>query len=308
MTDDLELLRTFEPVLRYTDGELFFPLAVEPYLAACDLLVGSAEGHTRLLVPAGKLDTATLASQTAPAGETLFLRLVQHPLGGLALAQWQRRPGRPTFRAPGRLARVGLAARLVDAGLVTASLLIRGRVPGGTAAAASDKYDAIREQDPRVVYHGRVVREARWVVLHYMFFYAMNDWRSTFEGANDHEADLEQCFVVLEAPRRRPIEPAWFCARPTTRRATICGGAGTTRGWRRSTATRSSTRGRFARDLLRARRIHHAAAVPGDRRPCAASRPVRQLWRDTLAPARPGRPGGTGQARPQRPVRRLRAG
>ena len=62
------------------------------------------------------------------------------------------------------------------------------------------------------MYHGRVVREGRWVVLHYMFFYAMNDWRSTFEGANDHEADLEQCFVVCEALDDGSIEPAWFCA------------------------------------------------------------------------------------------------
>ena len=40
----------------------------------------------------------------------------------------------------------------------------------------------------------------------------MNDWRSTFYGANDHEADWEQCFVFLEALRRRPMQPAWFCA------------------------------------------------------------------------------------------------
>jgi hypothetical protein len=106
---------------------------------------------------------------------------------------------------------VGLLARLVDAGLVT-SLLLRGRVPGGTAAAASVRYDAIRATDPRAVYHGRVVRDGRWVVLHYMFLYAMNDWRSTFEGANDHEADWEQCFVVCEQLDDGGLVPAWFCA------------------------------------------------------------------------------------------------
>ena len=45
-----------------------------------------------------------------------------------------------------------------------------------------------------------------------MFFYAMNDWRSTFDGANDHEADWEQCFVVLEELDDGTTEPAWFCA------------------------------------------------------------------------------------------------
>jgi hypothetical protein len=106
---------------------------------------------------------------------------------------------------------VGLAARLVDAGLVT-SLLLRGRVPGGTAAAASVRYDAIRARDPRTCYHARVRREGPWIVLHYLFFYAMNDWRSTFDGANDHESDWEQCFVILEALPRGKVQPAWFCA------------------------------------------------------------------------------------------------
>jgi hypothetical protein len=211
MTTDLELLRAYEPVIRYTDGELFFPSAVEPYLAECDLLVGSQVGHARLLVAHGGLDAATLAHQTAPTGETLFLRLVQQPLGGLALAQWSRRPGHPVFRAPGRLARVGLFARLVDAGF-NASLLLRGKVPGGTAAAASVKYEAARARDPRYVYHGRVVRRDGWIVLHYLYFYFMNDWRSTFAGANDHEADLEQAFVVLEEAPDGP-RPIWFgCA------------------------------------------------------------------------------------------------
>jgi hypothetical protein len=211
VTADVALLRAYEPIIRYTNGELFFPTAVEPYLAQCDLLVGSAQGRARLLVPHGELDAATLAGQTAPPGETLFLRLVQQPLGGLALARWARRPGRPAFRAPGRLARVGLFARLVDAGF-NASLLLRGKVPGGTAAAASIKYEAALVNDPRNVYHGRVFRRGGWIVLHYLYFYFMNDWRSTFSGANDHEADLEQAFVVLDDAPDGP-RPVWFgCA------------------------------------------------------------------------------------------------
>jgi hypothetical protein len=62
------------------------------------------------------------------------------------------------------------------------------------------------------VYHCRVRREGPWIVLHYLFFYAMNDWRSTFDGANDHESDWEQCFVILEAVPDGDVAPAWFCA------------------------------------------------------------------------------------------------
>ena len=37
---DLDLLRRHEPILRFTDGELFFPMAAGSYVGACDLLTG----------------------------------------------------------------------------------------------------------------------------------------------------------------------------------------------------------------------------------------------------------------------------
>ena len=206
---DLALLRAFEPIIRYTQGELFFPSAIEPYLAGCDLWVGSTQRDRRLLLAVGEVTTDTLAAAVAPPGESLFLRLAQHPLNGVELARWNLRSDKPAFRSPGRLARVGLFARLTDAGF-NASLLLRGRVPGGTAAAAQVKYAKAQALDPRHVYHGRVVREGGWIVLHYMYFYWMNDWRSTFQGANDHEADLEQAFVVLEDRGAETPRPVWF--------------------------------------------------------------------------------------------------
>lgn len=209
---DESLLRRFEPVLRFTYGELFFPMPAERYLERCDLLAGTSLFDARVLVPAGELTTARLeAAGDAPPGEVRFLRFVQEPLNPLELARFTQRPGRPQFQAPGRLARVGLLARILDAGLV-ASLLVRGKVPGGTAAAASVKYEAIRAEDPRVSYHGRVVRQGGWILLQYLFFYSMNDWRSTFDGANDHEADWEQAFVILEERPDGAVEPVWFAA------------------------------------------------------------------------------------------------
>jgi hypothetical protein len=214
MTDvsDIDLLQRHEPILRFTQGELFFPMDAAAYVANCDLLEGPTLREATVVIPAGTLDLAVLAAAPAPPpGQARFLRFVPKPMGSLELTRWRNRAGRPSFSAPGRLARVGLLARLVDAGLVL-SLLLRGRVPGGTTAAASERYERIRAGDPRAVYHGRVVREGRWVILHYLFLYAMNDWRSTFEGANDHEADWEQCFVVCEAGDDGEVRPAWFCA------------------------------------------------------------------------------------------------
>jgi hypothetical protein len=207
---DLELLQAYEPIVRYTGGELFFPTAVTGYLAECDLLVGTSEEDARILVPYGELTTGALADLEAPVGESLYLRLVQRPLNGLELRRWRQRPDRVPFRAPGRLARVGLFARLVDAGF-TASLLLRGSVPGGTAAAAQVKYARAHAGDPRFVYHGRVVREGGWICLHYLYFYFMNDYRSTFNGANDHEADWEQVFIYLEDAPEGP-RPVWIAA------------------------------------------------------------------------------------------------
>ncbi len=206
----IELLRRFEPIVRYTDGELFLPAPVDGYLAACDLLVGRSENERTVLVPVGGLSIDDLAGHAAPPGETLYLRLVQQPFDGIELTRWQRRPDRRGFHAPGRLARVGLFARLVDAGF-TVSLLLRGTVPGGTAAAAQVKYADAVTRDPRIAYHARVVRRNGWIVLHYLYFYFMNDFRSTFGGANDHESDWEQVLVFLDDAPGGP-RPVWIAA------------------------------------------------------------------------------------------------
>jgi hypothetical protein len=98
--------------------------------------------------------------------------------------------------------------RLIDAAL-RASLLLRGKVPAGLAAAAETTYREALDAG-RFTYYGRVVRDGGYVCLQYWFFYAMNDWRTTFGGINDHEADWEVVTVYLTeqhdggAPR-----PAW---------------------------------------------------------------------------------------------------
>jgi hypothetical protein len=113
---------------------------------------------------------------------------------------WTRGPrSKPRLVAPGRLARVPLVSRIVDAGF-DFSLLVRGVVPGGTAAAAEMQSREIARHDGRHVYYGRVLRDGGWIVLHYLFFYPMNNWRSGFHGTNDHEADWEQIFVYLYTP------------------------------------------------------------------------------------------------------------
>lgn len=286
--DDLALLRRFEPILRFTDGELFFPSPVAGYVERCDLLTGASTRDQRVVVPEGQLTLERLAEAgDGAAGETQFLRFVQHPLNPLELAAWHQRPDRPSFHAPARLARVGLPARLLDAAL-TLSLLVRGSVPGGTAAAAWVKYQAMRADDPRIAYHGRVVRQGGWVVLQYLFFYAMNDWRSTFEGANDHEADWEQAFVVCEE-RADGVDPVWFAAAAHDER-----GADLRRRWDDPTLEREGEHvvvypgaGSHATYMERGEYIMRLP-LPGERLLDSVLGRARTFWRDTLSQADPG--------------------
>ena len=287
--EDLALLRQFEPILRFTRGELFLPMSAESYVAACDLLSGPSSRESAIVIPAGELTARRLAEiGEAPAGHSRYLRFVQQPMNPIELARYNQRPDRSEFRAPGRLARVGLLARLLDAALV-ASLLVRGKVPGGTAAAASLKYDGIHAQDPRVSYHGRVVRRDGWIILHYLFFYAMNDWRSTFDGANDHEADWEQAFVILEAGADGTVAPTWFAAAAHDEE-----GADLRRRWDDPKLERDGDHvvvypgaGSHATYQERGEYIMRLG-LPGERLTQGILDVVRRFWRDTLNQPDPG--------------------
>ncbi|GAA4516294.1 hypothetical protein GCM10023191_087060 [Actinoallomurus oryzae] len=197
---DLELLRRYEPVLSYTDGERFFPVDVEDYVRCCGLWRGEEQ-----LVPAGQLTTEVLVAMAARYPDSqLSLLLVQEPFHRKEVRRYSH--AKPPIAKSGRLAAVGLFGRVFDV-LLRASLFLRGSVPGGVAAAAADLYE--RRMNPyRCTYYGRVVREGGYVVLQYFFLYAMNDWRTTFSGVNDHEADWEAVTVYLAESPDGP-RPAW---------------------------------------------------------------------------------------------------
>lgn len=200
--DLLALVRRYEPVLCFTAGEQFFPMAVDDYLAQASLWAPDPAGRepATLLVDHRHLDAGRLAEAArARPGESLFLRYVPGGLSRRELRVWRRRPDRPKFTGVSRLAAVGLLGRFIDAGM-RLSLTLRGRVPGGLAAAAQRQYAA---GAPRYAYHAYVSTDGGYVVIQYWFLYAMNDWRSSFCGVNDHEGDWEQITVYL-APAGEP--------------------------------------------------------------------------------------------------------
>lgn len=207
--NDLSLLRKYEPIVYFSQGEMFFPTAVDEYIKRCSLWLRDNDGNERQVVAAGRLTVESLGHFNAPPpNHTYYLQFVQEPLNPTEYRQWWQDPRRPTFQAAGRLSRVSLASRLIDS-LFDLSLVVRGTVPGGTAASAELMMREIEKVDNRRVYYGRVVRDGGYIVLHYLFFYVMNNWRSGFYGVNDHEADWEQVFVFLSDEGENDPKPRW---------------------------------------------------------------------------------------------------
>src|SRR5215212_10625453 len=131
----MALLRRFEPVIRSTMGDKFYPMDVEPYVRACSLWVQRPGEQARCIVPGGELSLDRLAQQPMDeAGAVHFLKFTDaDDLGSDARGARLRRrrakdrkESKRAFRAGrGRLARVGYFSRFVDA-LYSIALLARG--------------------------------------------------------------------------------------------------------------------------------------------------------------------------------------
>lgn len=211
---DFELLRTFEPVCKYTLGEQFYPMDVERYIGLCALCVRYADGREAILVPRGELTLEKLVQPRDLDFDAVeYLRFVapqtlQESVGALSQGHAMHRAKQNVFKAgQGRLARGGLLPRLADA-LFSLTLLLRGRVPGAVAAQAEIQYDELQQVEEKYVYQGRVVRQNGWTILQYWFFLAYNSWRSGFHGVNDHESDWELMMVYLYESDGR-LYPEW---------------------------------------------------------------------------------------------------
>jgi hypothetical protein len=216
------LLRRFEPVIRTTRGDKFYPMDVEPYVRSCSLWVQRPDEEAVRVVPGGGLTLEKIAQQPLDEfGAVHFLRFTDLGDTGEPVSRGESfeafrkravrsfRESRRAFRAGrGRLARVGYISRFVDA-IYSIALLARGRVPGEAAAAASAVYGGIMAGGERYGYHGRVLRQDGWIVLQYWLLYPFNDWRSGFFGANDHEADWEKVFIYLSESETEEVRPEW---------------------------------------------------------------------------------------------------
>ena len=205
---DMALVRRFEPILRFTEGELFLPASVDEYVQCCQLLERGPDRVATVIAPKGSLTIEQLVELGADRPRPgQYLRFVDEPFTRVQVAKWRVRSDRPRFHNAGRLSRVGVLSRGLDA-LSRASLIFRGRNASGAEAAAETQYRTRMRPDHHP-YYARVVRDSGYTVLQYWFFYVYNDWRSRVFGVNDHEADWEQVSVYL-AGNDEQLQPVWL--------------------------------------------------------------------------------------------------
>src|SRR5512146_2359411 len=76
--DDSELLKKYEPVLRFAKSERFFPMSVEPYLEKCTIFPPGPQGVVGLLTTFSDEPLVTRVGKL-PSGE-YYLRFVSDPL------------------------------------------------------------------------------------------------------------------------------------------------------------------------------------------------------------------------------------
>lgn len=215
LKSDLELLRQYEPVLRFTRGEKFYPIDAESYVNECSMWVQPPDKPAQRVVSEEDLSLYYLGQCHTPGFDMKYFLQFIEPLNLAELAAYlvketlSKKDPQNVFRSGrGRLSRVGYTSRFMDA-IFSLSLLTRGRLPGDRALAAAITYEKMREQASGYRYHGRVIRQSGWVVLQYWYFYVYNDWRSGYYGANDHEADWEMVNLYLYEDDAGEMHPEW---------------------------------------------------------------------------------------------------
>lgn len=83
--DDLELLKTYEPVLRFARSERFYPMAVEPYLEKCSLFPSGPLGAAELF---GHFNEPLVGRIGVLKSHEFFLRFVNKPLYDFDVWVW----------------------------------------------------------------------------------------------------------------------------------------------------------------------------------------------------------------------------
>ena len=179
---DAELLRKFEPVVRYTRGEQFYAMDVERYIRA-EPWVRNPDGTENAVVDSGQPTLNSLIEpRTADFGAVQYLKFVS-PMNLAESAKRIRRCGPLTARKPERVSSgAGTpgtrrnAAGVADAGSFPEPCFCVVGCRGATAAAAAVTYAEMQKGEEKYEYHGRVVCQNGWTILQGPVLYGVQIW------------------------------------------------------------------------------------------------------------------------------------
>ena len=233
-----ELHKKYAPIMRFAQGERFFPMAVDDFLSYSALY---AKGREQPVVPRGQVTLDDLVGR-GNAQETFLRSVATGPLDGVEVAsQWgleairllyeySQNPLVTWSEAWARSAydwfseKTKAATQLFwwnklllpkaheDKKRGVREELPRFVLPSKVRQSAVENYEASQGRQRNYTYYYRMLEQAGYLDLQYWFFYPYNDWASGFNGFNDHEGDWEGFHLFFKLDGRRPVEPpAYVC-------------------------------------------------------------------------------------------------
>ena len=196
-----ELVRKYEPVLRFARGENFFPMKVDGYVPQCSLHAVEA-GRGVMRIPPPFVDLQALAEFPFPSHYLVYAdRRVGRQEDEAALRKFIER--QKTVKGPDfRQFLQELTNKITAIGVDLAKIFLPLDLPQEVFERALESYGGIEDHAP--TYYYQVVEDRGYTVVHYWFFYAYNDFAMSHGGVNDHEADWECIHLFL-----RGDEPVW---------------------------------------------------------------------------------------------------
>lgn len=173
--------------MHYRTGELFFPMRVEEYVAKCSLHEWVGGNDHVLIIPPGEL---TIEALTQHISNVNFMVYADQEVY--------------VHTPPPLLAHLvnfdDIIPEAIEALRKLSAKLTKGKLPKRIIETAHANYGGIAKNAP--TYHYRTLSkqdyDGKYDVIQYWFFYAFNDWATTFDGVNDHEGDWEMIQLVFD--------------------------------------------------------------------------------------------------------------
>lgn len=187
-----ELARRFEPIVRYSKGENFYPLAVEPYLAKCSLHnKDESVGMKGMVLPPEMVDEDMLKTFSSPDYYMVYAaQEIPDPDELERLKEWAE-----SYKAT-RGPMEELLKKATALGIALQRIFLPLDLPIEVQQQALKHYVGPEANKP--TYYYRLSEAGGYQILQYWFFFAYNDFATSHGGVNDHEADWEQITLFLK--------------------------------------------------------------------------------------------------------------